>query len=434
MEAIWLTTFDCEWVYFDMLAGKGSSSTNLSEKEVRDIITDGTPRDLYTGKRVLVLTPDATRSCPLPMMIRQIQDSIGRRAAKLDYMVALGTHPPMPSDRLMALYGINPQLRKTVFADTALCNHRWDLPETFACLGFLEEEEIETLSGGLLKERIAVDINRMIFNYDLIVILGPVFPHEVAGFSGGAKYLFPGISGGAFLHFFHWLGAVITCEKTIGIKDTAVRKLIHRAMEMIKVPIHCLAMVVRSAGDLAGLYVGDVVSAWSHAADLSERLHVVYKQTPYRLVFGRAPQMYDEIWVAGKVMYKLEQVVADGGTLIIFGPHIREISRTWGKTIEKIGYHVRDYFLAQMDRFEAIPRGVLAHSTHVRGTGTYADGKESPRINVELATAIPEEICRRINLGYRDPTGLRPEDYMHREAEGILFVDHAGEILYKLEK
>ena len=144
--------------------------------------------------------------------------------------------------------------------------------------------------------------------------------------------------------------------------------------------------------------------------------------------------MYDEIWVAGKVMYKLEQVVAEGGKLIIYGPHIKHVSRTWGKEIEKIGYHIRDYFLAHEDRFKDIPRGVLAHSTHVRGSGRFDDGVEIPRIEVILATGIAEERCRRINLGYLDPSKIQLDDYLNKEDEGVLFVDHPGEILYKLNE
>jgi len=125
--------------------------------------------------------------------------------------------------------------------------------------------------------------------------------------------------------------------------------------------------------------------------------------------------------------------VADGGTLIIYGPHIREVSRTWGHDIEKIGYHVRDFFLARMDRFVHVPLGVLAHSTHVRGTGVYANGNEKSRIDVVLATSIPEEKCRQINLGYLDPALINIENYRNREEEGLLYVDHAGEILYKLK-
>ena len=101
-----------------------------------------------------------------------------------------------------------------------------------------------------------VDINKIIFDYDQILILGPVFPHEVVGYSGGAKYLFPGISGGEFLHFFHWLGAVVTCPGTIGIKHTPVREVINRAMKLIDVPVHCISMVVKSSEELYGIYAG----------------------------------------------------------------------------------------------------------------------------------------------------------------------------------
>jgi nickel-dependent lactate racemase len=404
----------------------------LTEEKVREIIEAGTHAGLYENKRVLVLTPDGTRTCPLPMMVRLLGEVIGARAARLDFMVALGTHPVMTEQQILDLYKISPGDRVEPFGRSGFSCHRWDLPETFQRIGELTEEEVATISGGLLRERVPIDINKSIFDYDLILILGPVFPHEVVGFSGGAKYLFPGISGGEFLHFFHWLGALITCRKIIGRKDTPVRRVIHRALETIDLPIHCLAMVVDPEARLCGLFIGDVREAWSAAADLSAAIHVVEKKRPFRIVVGRAPEMYDEIWTAGKVVYKLEQVVAPGGALIIFAPHIREISTTWGEQIEKIGYHVRDYFLAQPEMFCTVPRGVLAHSTHVCGTGCYENGVETPDIKVVLATAIPEEKCRRIGLGYLDPAAVRIDDYRDREEEGVLFVDHAGETLYRL--
>jgi nickel-dependent lactate racemase len=406
----------------------------LSETNVKEMIEAGTPVGLYENRRVLVLTPDGTRTCPLPMMVRLVNEVIGKKAAKLDFMVALGTHPILPEEKILELYGITTEDRRERFGHSAFFCHRWDLPETFQRIGELTEDEVTTISGGLLRERVPIDINKSIFDYDLILILGPVFPHEIVGFSGGAKYFFPGISGGAFLHFFHWLAALITCRKIIGNKDTPVRRVIDRAMEAIDRTVHCLAMVADAEMGLRGLFVGTPREAWSAAADLSSTIHIVTKKKPYRIVLGRAPEMYDEIWVAGKVVYKLEQVVAPGGTLIVFAPHVREISSTWGEQIEKIGYHVRDYFLAQPERFCTVPRGVLAHSTQVCGTGRYENGVETPDIHVVLATAIPEETCRLIGLGYLNPAEIRISDYMGREEEGILYVDHAGEILYRLEK
>ena len=417
-----------------MVSGRGSPETILTEPEVRTLIEEGTPTKLYEGKKVLVLTPDTTRTCPLPMMVRAIRKIIGTRCATLDFMVALGTHPPMTESSILSFYGISEDQRQRDFGNSRFFNHRWDLPETFKRIGYLEEEVVDNLSGGRLQEKVAIDINRKIFDYDLVVILGPVFPHEVVGFSGGAKYLFPGISGGEFLHFFHWLGAVLTCRNIIGIKNTPVRDVIHRALNSVNVPIHLLAMVVTGQNRLCGLYTGDVQQAWARAADLSAKIHIVYKEKPFPIVIGRAPKMYDEIWVAGKVMYKLEQVVAESGKLIIYGAHIKHVSRTWGKEIEKIGYHVRDYFLAQEERFTDIPRGVLAHSTHVRGSGSFDNGIEIPRIEVILATGITADKCRRINLGYMDPSKIDIENYLNKEDEGILFVDHAGEILYKLNE
>ena len=416
-----------------MLRGKGSPNTILSDEEIVEIIAEGTPSEIYRDKRVLVITPDATRTCPLPMLVRTVNNLIGKSCRQLDFIVALGTHPVMSEAEILDLYGISEE-EKSSFNNSSFDCHRWDLPETFQRLGELATDEVASISGGLLRETVPIDINRRIFDYDLLLILGPVFPHEVVGFSGGAKYLFPGISGGEFLHFFHWLGAVITCSGIIGIKDTPVRAVIHKALEKVTTPIHCMSMVVTDENRLCGLYVGDVIESWSKAADLSASIRIITKPKPYKTVFGRSPEMYDEIWVAGKVMYKLEQVVADGGTLIIYGPHIRHVSKTWGKDIEKIGYHVAEYFLKQMEQFKDIPRGVLAHSTHVRGTGTYENGIEKPRIDVVLATSIPEETCRKINLGYMDPGKINVEEYMNREDEGILYVDHAGEILYKLEK
>ena len=416
-----------------MTSGFGSAEAILSSQEIREIVAAALPESKTRNKRLLVLTPDTTRTCPLPEMVRALQDVAGSVAARLDFMIALGTHTPLADEKILELYGIEEDQRSS-FANSSFLNHRWDLDETMTRIGWIEPEEIEHLSGGRLKERVPVDINRAIFDYDLIVICGPVFPHEVVGYSGGAKYLFPGISGGEFLHAFHWLGAVVTCAGTIGIKHTPVREVINRAMDLIDTEVCCLSMVVKTQSELYGLYAGDYKEAWSAAADLSEQVHVVEKKRAYPTVFGVCPPMYDEIWTGGKVMYKLEQVVADGGKLIIYAPHITEVSRTWGADIERIGYHVVDFFLEQPGKFSDIPRGVLAHSTHVRGTGAMKDGIEKPRIEVVIASQIPPETCAKINLGYLDPDTINPDEFRNREAEGVLFVEKAGEILHRVKK
>ena len=140
--------------------------------------------------------------------------------------------------------------------------------------------------------------------------------------------------------------------------------------------------------------------------------------------------MYEDLWTGGKCMYKCEPVVQDGGELIIYAPHVDSFSVTHGHIMEKIGYHVRDYFVKQMDRFADVPRAVMAVSTYVKGAGTYKDGVETPRIRVSVASAIPKEKCEAAGLGYVDPAGIDVEAWKGREDEGILFVERAGETLY----
>jgi len=190
---------------------------------------------------------------------------------------------------------------------------------------------------------------------------------------------------------------------------------------------------VDSHKQLAGLCAGSPESAWDRASDLSRKVHIAHKEKPFKMILSCAPPMYDELWTAGKCMYKLEPVLADGGELIIYAPHLREVCVTHGSHIEEVGYHCRDYFLKQWDRFKNVPWGVLAHSTHVRGIGTFENGVERCRARVTLATQIPPEKCRRINLGYRDPSSIRKEEFANREEEGILFVPKAGEMLFQLQ-
>ena len=288
------------------------------------------------------------------------------------------------------------------------------------------------MSDGLFELDVPVEISKRIFDYDQVVIIGPVFPHEVVGFSGGNKYLFPGVAGPEILNFFHWLGGCVTNPMTIGNKWTPVRRVVDRVGAMVKVSKLCMAMVVRPDKSLAGLFIGTPEAAWDGAADVSRTEHIVFRDRPYHTVLSCAPKMYEDIWTAGKAMYKLEPVVADGGELIIYAPHVTEVSVTHGKTMLAIGYHCRDYFLKQWDQFKDHPWGVLAHSTHVRGIGTFEHGVEKCRIKVTLATGIPREVCESINMGYRDPKTIDMESYANREAEGVLLVRKAGEMLFKL--
>ena len=408
------------------MTGRGLPEGFLTRDEVCALAAQGLAGLDLNGRRVLVLIPDGTRTMPMPLLFGLLERELGPRVRALDFLVALGTHPPMSDAQLSRHIG-----REVVNGLTAsgrhVFNHRWDDPASFVELGTISADEIGEITGGVLRQKAVVSLNRLILDYDHVLICGPVFPHEVVGFSGGAKYFFPGIAGPEIIHFTHWLGALLTSYDIIGTEDTPVRRVIHRAAEFVDRPHSLLAPVVLPEG-VAGLYCGPTIETWRAAAALSAKRHIVWLEKPVDRVLAMLPEMYDDLWTGAKGMYKMEPAIADGGEVVIYGPHITEVSYVHGKLIDEIGYHCRDYFLGQWENFRGYPGGILAHSTHVRGKGTWdAVSGEHPRIRVTLATGISEERCRRINLGYLDPASVRVEDWRG------LVVLHAGEMLYRVQ-
>jgi nickel-dependent lactate racemase len=411
------------------VAGRGVTDGLLSDGEVERITGDWLATVPLDGRRVLVLIPDGTRTMPVPLAIDAIERALGGRVGALDYLVALGTHAPMNDAQLSRLVG-----RPVVggaFGARRIFNHRWDDPSTFCHLGDIPAPEIADLTDGRLRNDVPVALNRLVVEYDHILICGPVFPHEVVGFSGGTKYLFPGIAAPAIIHFTHWLGALITSFDVIGVIDTPVRKVIDRAAALLDTPVSLMAFVVLHEG-VAGVFCGEPHAAWREAATLSSRRHIVWLERPFDRVLSVMPPMYDDLWTAAKGVYKAEPAVADGGEVIVYAPHVEEVSRVHGRLIDEIGYHCRDYFLAQWDRFGTYPGGILAHSTHVKGLGVYEPERqvETPRITVTLATAIDSDHCRRLNLGYHDPSDIDPGDWPTNGTSAV--IPRAGELLFRV--
>jgi nickel-dependent lactate racemase len=389
----------------------------------------------FDGARLLILIPDHTRTMPLPMLFRLLVDCL-RGAKQLDFMVALGTHPPLANDALCKLVGITSEQRRTQYAHVGLSNHAWDRPGALAQIGTITQDEVRQIAGDRwhpsLGGDIPVRLNRAALEHDHILIVGPTFPHEVVGFSGGAKYLFPGISGAEFINVSHWLGALITVRDMIGIAQTPVRTLIHRAAECVPTPITLVALTIERDG-ASGLFIGDHVSAWRAAAAHSEQRHIVWVDQPFQRALSVAPPMYDELWVAAKAMYKLDPAIADGGEIVIYAPHLDTVSVVHGANIRRIGYHVRDYFIKQWEHFHEVPLGVIAHSTHVRGSGTFDNGIEAARIQVTLASRIPRTDCESLGLGYLDPAQVDITAWQGRQDDGVLYVPKAGEMLYRVK-
>jgi len=413
-----------------------NTERSLSDIEIRELLSEGIGQLDLTGRRVLVVIPDGTRTAPIGLLFSLLGDVLGSKVEALDYLIALGTHPPMDDaakSRLLDTPVVDGKAgRSRVF------NHRWESPDTFATLGTIPASEVAAETDGMLEMDIAVRLNRLVGDeegntpYDHILVCGPVFPHEVAGFSGGNKYFVPGVAGQEVIDATHWVGALVTSQSIIGVRETPVRRLIDRAASFIPTPRSLIALVMHGQ-NLHGIFMGGMEDAWRAATELSAELDIVWVDQPFQRVLSVMPEMYDDIWTGAKGMYKLEPAIADGGEVVIYAPHITEVSYVHGHYLDEVGYHVRDYFTAQWDRFKHIPWGVLAHSTHLRGGGTFIDGVEKARIRVTLATGIPRERCEAIGLGYLDPATVDFSDWEGREDEGIVLVPRAGEQLFRVK-
>jgi len=410
----------------------GSDHGVLTHQQVRAFIGEQLADVDIDGRSVCILVPDGTRTCPLPLLLAAVHSAISGRASRITTLIALGTHQPMSQAAIARHLGFQEGALEATYPGMTVLNHEWWRPDSFADLGTIPAARLAELSEERLSLDVRVLLNRAVVEHDIALVVGPVLPHEVVGISGGNKYFFPGVAGQEIIDVSHWLGALITSAEIIGTTAvTPVRALINAGAALVPAEKLSFCVVGQAGGlDLHSISFGDTISAWADAAQVCAATHVHYLDEPVRRVISLVPEMYEDIWTGAKGFYKLEPAVADGGEIILYAPHITEIS-TSHPEINEIGYHCRDYFVKQWDRFKDIHWGTLAHSTHLRGAGTYdaETGEERLRIRATLATRIPEEVCRAANLGYLDPDSV---DLTAEAAAGSFVVPNAGEVLFRL--
>jgi len=406
----------------------------LTDEQITGFVTAQLADQDLDGKKVCLIIPDGTRSVPLPKVLPAIHDALAGRAASVTVLIALGTHAAMGESAIDTLLGATEHGAQATYPEWTVVNHAWDDPEQIADLGEISAEQIAELTGGLLTDvPMRVQINRLCVESDVNLIVGPVFPHEVVGFSGGNKYFFPGCSVHDVIDISHWVGALITASRIIGtLGITPVRQLVDAASDLIGAEKLAFTMDVISGGqDLNAIAFGDPQAAWAAMAKISAQTHITYVDKPYQRIVALVPEMYDDMWTGAKGFYKSEPVCADGGDVIIYAPHITEVA-AMHPGLREIGYHNIEYFTKQWDRFKDHPWGELAHSTHVTGLGMYdpETGEEEQRVNRYFATSISQEECEAYNVHYMDPASLDLEAL--RNDPDTLVIDHAGEVLFRL--
>jgi len=415
------------------VVGEGSSESDLSPAKLREILGQALLH-IAPSARVLAIIPDKTRDDNTDLLFPFAAEILSERGvARYDALVAQGTHPPMTEDEKRSKVGLT--------NDNAgvgeIFDHQWNISDELATIGELSAEDVTRLTGGLITNAVKVTLNRRLAPgvYDTILIFSATVPHEVAGFAGGAKYLFPGVAGPDLTHATHWLGALASIENVIGRVETPTRHMIEAAADLVAPQIITLNSVVTRDDSnrlrTHALFAGDFREAFRRAAEVSRRVHIKYTGRKYKRVVALLDEHYDELWVGGKASYKLGGIIETGGELIIYAPHLRMISETHGRLIEKYGYapldHVREMVALSSELRDNL--AVAAHLAHVSYAGQRDEhGRVTPRYRITMASALAEETCRRVHLGFMDYRQFRREDY--ESDPDTLVVERAGRDLY----
>jgi nickel-dependent lactate racemase len=416
------------------VVGEGSASTDLGPRKLRQILEQALLH-VAPDARVLAIIPDKTRDDNTDLLFPFAAEILSERGvAKYDALVAQGTHPPMADDEKRSKIGL---AHGTSAGVGEIFDHQWNIPDELTTIGELSATDVSRLTGGLINDAVKVTLNRRLAPgvYDAILIFSATVPHEVAGFAGGAKYLFPGVAGPDLTHATHWLGALASIENVIGRVETPTRHMIEAAADLVTPQIITLNSVVTrdDANRLRthALFAGDFREAFRRAADVSCQVHIKYTGRKYRRVVALLDEHYDELWVGGKASYKLGGIIEESGELIIYAPHLRAISETHGRLIEKYGYAPLDRVREMVALSSELQNNlaVAAHLAHVSYAGQRDEsGRVIPRYRITLASALDEETCRRVHLGFMDYREFRREDY--EDDVDTLVVERAGRDLY----
>jgi len=415
---------------------KGINSSGLSTFIKRTL--SGFPE----VEKVLVLFPDYTRidftKLIAPLILERYKDST------IDFLNAGGTHRPMADGEFEKKLAI-----KKTEPGISFINHEFTNPDNLLTIGSIQKKLVSEKTNGQLDADIAITVNSIIFSdYDLVIAMSGTVPHEAAGYSGGLKIFFPGISGPDVIDLFHWAAVLVGITDIIGTINNNARDIINTGARAIfdkmKVPVCSVNMVnTEEEEDVVpvGLYIDTgyegFLKAYRKAAEASSKVHVKYLNEPLSQVLQVMPENYDEIWLAGKGSYKLQKpgVMAEGGEIILYGPHIKcfHTNSRIEADLYSLGYHCKDRICSLLSEAADVSRNAASHLINMCGPGMVdkSTGKEKLYFKVTLATAIPEEKCRQIGLSYRDPATIKRSDFT---GPGKLWIEEGGKYLYDIKR
>ena len=420
----------------------GNLKGELTYEQLEKIVK-GSLKDFNAIKRVLLIHPDYTRTDFSDKLVPIIyQELKSKGMEKIDSLNAGGTHREMTEEEIRKKLGLSSRINFNHFY-----NHEYNDPQQLITVGEIPAAFVAEKTEGELSQSIPVVVNKLVVaDYDLIITLGGTLPHEAAGYAGGLKVFFPGISGPGVINLLHWAAVLIGIPQIIGTVDNPTREVINQGssyiFDQIKAPTVSFNMVFEEEHQVIpkGLYIGagynGFIEAYKQASRASSQLHVIYLDEPLKVAVQVIDKSYDEIWTAGKGSYKLQspRVMAPGGEIIIYAPHIKcfHSRPEMALALKQIGYHCKDYVKKYLELNPEFSKNIAAHVINVRGTGSFDvnSGKEEFDFKVTLATGISKEICESVGLDYRNPDSIHREDFI---GSGKLWIQNGGKYLYKIK-
>ena len=352
---------------------KGSPETRFSELDLKDAL-ESVFKQLGPKKKILILPPDITRyHSGAGIITGLIFQHCG--SAVTDIMPALGTHASMSGGEIRRMFGNTPV---SLFRE-----HNWR--EDLVTLGEIPGKEVEALSEGRVHFPFPAQVNRLLVEggYDLILSIGQVVPHEVAGMANYTKNIFVGVGGQEAIHRSHFLGAVYGMERIMGRADTPVRRVLDASLERFarELPIVFIQTVAGSDGDgtptLRGLYIGDDRRCYEEACDLALKVNFTMVEEPLkRVVVYLDPREYKSTWLGNKSIYRTRMALADGGELVVIAPGVETFGED-GKLdglIRKYGYCGTPRILELVERNRDLRENLsaAAHLIHGSSEGRFS--------------------------------------------------------------
>lgn len=406
---------------------RGKNSRGISDDDLRKALEESIS-DKTALKKVLLIPPDITRMHSGAGKITAIYYEMLKGRCKIDILPALGTHEPMSPAEIEDFFcGVVPQ--------EAVIAHNWR--NDVVRIGQVPEDYVNEISEGLMNNAVDVEVNKRILDtsYDLIISIGQVVPHEVAGMANYSKNIFVGCGGSAMINQSHMLGAFYGLERIMGRDHSPVRKVFDYAQEhfLKNVPLmYVLTVTTINDGEAAihGLFTGRSRRLFEEAVRLSQEKNIIFMDNPIKkAVVYLDEREFKSTWLGNKAVYRTRMAVADGGELLVIAPGVGKFGEDDKNDalIRKYGYVGRENVLELCKQNEDLRNNLsaAAHLIHGSSDGrfsiTYAPGRltreEIEGVNFRYADL-------RETLGRYDPNRLKDGYQTLGDGEEIFYISN----------